>query len=434
MMIMIITRGDIVMLRFIKKHYHWIIAALLFLMMGIRGGVGNNLNGLHLIPITEALHITRAQFSLASSACFVVAMFSAMFSGVLFSRISYRLIISGLMLSGAAALGIMGKADTYWVFFAGYVLMGFTNGICAEAVTTRIISCWFHRHKGVVLGVVSSATGLGGSIVCLIQTAIIERLGYQYSYYFAAILFAACGVVLLIFFRSHPAKMGLLPLGDGEIVAFKKREHADHWEGPDMAYIVRRPAFYMMIIGTLICCILPYLAFYVLVPHLISNGLSTTEASTMQSVMLLCLAGTKILAGYLCDAIGARKVVLLCMIFDIAGLILLTMATNFVSALIAVIVFTMALPCLTVVVPLLAVSLFGYRAQAQYNGVFLSMVSAASIISPPISNAVYDRIHTYNPVFLVAAGLTVLLFGAYLLMYRFADKDRKKLEAQETLQ
>lgn len=419
------------MLRFIKKHYHWIIAALLFLMMGVRGGVSNNLAGLHLIPVTEALSVPRAQFSLATSACFVVAMLSTMFSGAIFSRISFRIVISGVMLSGAATLAIMGSAEKYWVFFAGYMLQGVTVGICAEAVTTRVISCWFHKHKGVVLGTVSSATGLGGSVVCLLQTAIIQQHSYRYSLYFAGILMAVCGLILMIFFRSHPAKMGLRPLGDGEQVAYKKREHDDHWEGAEMSFIIRRPAFYMMIFGTLICCILPYLAFHVMVPHLISNGLSTTDASTMQSVMLLCLAGTKILAGYMCDAIGTRKVVILCMIANIAGLILLTVATDFVSAIIAVIVFVMALPCLTVVIPLLALSLFGYRSQAQYNGIFVSMASAASIISVPISNSVYDQIGTYNPVFYIAAGLEVVLIFVYLLMFRLANKDRKTIESQK---
>ena len=419
------------MLQFVKKHYHWVIAGLLFLMMGVRGGVSNNLAGLHLIPVTEALSITRAQFSVATSACFIVAMLSTMFSGAIFSRISFRVVISGLMLSGGVAIALMGSADQFWIFLAGYMLQGVTNGICAEAVTTRIVSCWFHRHKGTVLGAVSSATGLGGSIVCLLQTAMIQQYSYRYSLYFAAILMAACGLLLLIFFRSHPAKMGLLPLGDGERVAYKKREHDDHWEGAGMKQIIRRPTFYMMLFGTLICCILPYLAFHVLVPHLIDNGLSTTDASTMQSVMLLCLAGAKIIAGYMCDRVGVRKVVIFCMVANIGGLILLTMATDFVSALIAVIVFVMALPCLTVVIPLLALSLFGYRSQAQYNGIFVSMVSAASIISMPISNSVYDQIGTYNPVFYVAAGLEVVLIAVYFLMFRMANKDRAKLEAEK---
>lgn len=416
------------MLKYIKKHYHWVIAGLLFLMMGVRGGVSNNLAGLHTIPVTEALNITRAQFSLASSSCFVVAMLATMCSGAVFSRFSYRTVISGLLLSGGAAIAIMADADHYWQFLLGYMLQGVTNGILAEAVTTRVISCWFHKHKGTVLGVVSSATGLGGSIVCLIQTAIIQQSSYRYSLYFGAILMACCGLILMIFFRSHPSNMGLLPFGDGEVVDFKKREHEDHWEGPTMKQIVRRPAFYMMIFGTLLCCILPYLAFYVVPPHLQNKGLNPTDASTMQSVMLLCLAGTKVLAGYLCDAIGARKVVLICMAANIAGMILLTTVTGVASALIAIIVYTMALPCLTVVIPLLATSLFGYQSQAQYNGIFISMVSAASIVAGPISNGVYDQIKTYDPVFYVAAGVGVALIFVYLLMFRLADKDRKKLE------
>ena len=151
----------------------------------------------------------------------------------------------------------------------------------------------------------------------------------------------------------------------------------------------------------------------------------------MQSILLLCLAATKILAGFLCDAIGARKVVLICMIANIVAMILLTLVTGFTSAVIVIIVYSMALPCLTVVIPLLAVSLFGYQAQSQYNGIFVSMVSAASIVSGPISNGVYDQIKTYDPVFYVAAGAGVVLIFVYLLMFRLADKDRKNLELKE---
>ena len=54
------------------------------------------------------------------------------------------------------------------------------------------------------------------------------------------------------------------------------------------------------------------------------------------------------------------------------------------------------------------------------------------MIANPITNAIYDRIGTYSYTFLVAAALTVLLMGGYLLMYRLADKDRKALEAEES--
>jgi MFS family permease len=113
------------------------------------------------------------------------------------------------------------------------------------------------------------------------------------------------------------------------------------------------------------------------------------------------------------------------MAFDVAGMILLTMVTGMTSAIIAIVIYSLALPILTVVIPLLGASLFGYQAQAKYTGIFLSMVSAASIVASPISNAIYDKIGTYTPVFYAAAGISVLLIGMYLVMYRLADKQKK---------
>ncbi len=416
------------MIKYIKKHYHWIIAASLFLMMGIRGGIGNNLSGLHLIPVTEALQITRAQFALAGSACSVVAMLSTMFSGALISRYGCRSLMSIFLLVGATSAFLMGTASTYPLFFLGYVLWGMTNGFCSDAIATRIVSGWFHKHRGAVLGTVASATGIGGSVVCIFQSALIEKYSYHASYYLAAALLVFSCLLVMVFIRKHPSDMGLDPYGHGERVAHEKREHDDHWTGLSMKELVRTPAFYMMIGGTFISCVLPYLAFNVIVPHLQDCGLTATQASSMQSILLLCLTGSKILAGFLCDAIGARKVALLCMVFDMAGLILLATAGGLTAAIIAIIVFSLALPIVTVVIPLLAASLFGYQAQAQYTGIFLSMVSAASIVASPISNAIYDKIGTYSPVFFTAAGITVLLIGMYLLMYRLADKQREKTE------
>ena len=421
------------MFKFLKKHYHWIIAVVLFLITIVRGGVANNLSGLHLIPVTEAMDISRAQYSLAGSASHVLAMLTTLFSGALILRYGHRMLLTVFLLFGAAAYGLMSTADNYYIWLIGYTLLGAANGICGEAGSTRIVSVWFHKHRGAVLGVISSASGLGGSIMCILQTAAIENHSYRASYILAGICLAVCGILALVFVRSHPAKMGLLPYGDGEKLNYKKREHEDHWHGLSMKQMIRRPTFYMMLFGTLISCILPYLAFFVVVPHLRDRGFSATEASSIQSILMLCLTGAKILSGYLCDAIGARKVALICMAVDIVALVLLATVTSFTAALIAAVVFAMALPIVTIIIPLLASSLFGYQAQAEYNGIFIAMVSAASIVANPLSNAIFDKIGSYSPVFIAAAALTVPLMGMYLLMYRLADKDRKKLEAAESV-
>ena len=55
------------MFRFIKKNYHWIIAAMALLQLLIYGGAVNNFTGYHMVPVSEALDISRTAFSLANS-------------------------------------------------------------------------------------------------------------------------------------------------------------------------------------------------------------------------------------------------------------------------------------------------------------------------------------------------------------------------------
>ncbi len=418
------------MLKQFKKHYHWIIAAVLLLLMAVRGGTTNNLPGLHLVPVTEALNITRAQFSLAVSASSVVMMLSVLLIGTVARRVDYRYVMAVFMLMGAVSYAVMEKANSYGMFFFGYLLSGLCNGFCGEAGTTRMVSAWFHKRRGTVLGAVMSATGLGASITCIFQAAAIERSGYQASFRLVAILMGVCGVLAFLLLRNTPQKVGLKPYGEGEQFLVKKPAKT-MWQGLPMNKLTRRPAFYMMLFGTLFASMLPNMALSVVVPHLQDRGLTFGQASKLQSVLMLCLAGAKILTGYLCDTVGAKKTTLLCMALNVVALVLLATTTGFTSAAVAVVVFAMAIPITTVTVPLLASSLFGYQAQGSYTGIFISMVSASTILANPIANVIYDYAGTYRYLFLAAAGLMVVLMGMYLMMYRLADNDRKNFEANE---
>lgn len=419
------------MLKSLKKNYHWFIVVVLFLVTCIRGGIANNLSALHTEPVSTAMKIPRAQFSLALSAGSLVGMLSTMVSGATIQRISSRVLMSGALLVCGTAYFLMSKAESYGLFFTANIMIGAMLGFSGDANNVRIVSAWFHKHRGLILGLISSATAVGGSVICLWQTAVIEKSGYRSSFLLAAALLVFASVLAVLFVRTHPAKMGRYPYGDGEKIAYKKREHEDHWHGFDMKRLVRRPTFYLMIACTLFSNLLAYLAYYVVVPHFRQMGLTAMQASSMQSVLMMALAGTKILVGILCDKIGARRVTLLCVSIDAVALVLLTLASSYGIALLSMICFSMALPIMSITIPMLASSLFGYQAQAQYNGIFLAMVPAAGILAGPISNAVYDRLGTYSPVFLVAGGLTVPLVICYLVMYRLADKDRVKLEAEE---
>ena len=74
----------------IKRHYHWVILAVLFLEMIIYGGIGNAL-GVFTIPITEGLGIGRGDYALTGSVQSLVGAASTMLAAVLFQQVETRL-------------------------------------------------------------------------------------------------------------------------------------------------------------------------------------------------------------------------------------------------------------------------------------------------------------------------------------------------------
>lgn len=424
------------MIAWCKKHYHWIIAAILLLQLSITGGAANNFTGLHLIPVTEALGISRTAFSLSGSIRSLVGMGSTLLSGMLIMRLGYRFSLTACLLLTAGAYTVFGLADSFYMLLIGDILVGLAIGLCSSSGVgaPRVISAWFYKHRGTVLGVVTAATGLGGSVLSILQNAMIQNVSWRWSFFSVAILVFGCAVIMALLMRDHPNKVGLRPYGEGEIVQHKKgSHHARLWEGRSMSELYKKPTFYMMILCTFLSCLGVYLMFSNLSPHLQSQGLSSTEANSIHGMQLFFLAITKFLVGLLCDRLGPKTTTLICLSFAVAGLFLLNIATTFSMAVIAAAVFSVGVPLTGVTVPLLAPDLFGYRSQGHYIGIFMAMISAASILSGIISNGIFDAVGSYQPVIYIAIGLCAVCGVANLFMYRLAIRDQKKWETEKEI-
>jgi hypothetical protein len=86
----------------------------------------------------------------------------------------------------------------------------------------------------------------------------------------------------------------------------------------------------------------------------------------------------------------------------------------------------MALPLTTIIAPLIARSLFGYRAEAQYVGVFVGLITVSDFAAAYATNLLYDATGSYHLSFRLGVLLAVLSFGLYLLVYRMADKIKRQ--------
>ena len=366
--------------------------------------------------------MSRGSYALATIPYSITCTLSTMVSGYLFQKFGYKKSAIASLILITVSLVLTATCKTLWGFCFSKILMGMGYGACFTAGAVRIVKDWFFKHQGLVVGLVSMSSGLGGSLLTVILAALIEDYNWRTANMVMAVVMAVITLSYLLL-RNRPEEMGLRPYGFGEQPKNKKKaRQEDHsWPGFSFQELLRHPLFYVMCAATLISCVMLYLTSGVVIPHFQDQGFSPADAAMYQSVYMLALAVAKLLCGALCDKIGPKPVTIICMTADP------------VLCYVGILLFAAGLCMSSIMIPLLAAPLFGYQACLSVNGIFLAMASLASIFSSPISNLFYDRLGSYCPVFRVAAIVNGIMIAVYFLMFAMAKRERALYESRQEI-
>lgn len=416
---------------FLKKHYHWLIAALILIQLAIHGGTNNNFATLFFLPVSQDFGVSRSVFSIATSLKAISSVLGTFLSGAVLLRFGYQKSAFGFLLIGGIALGILSASNNMLLYSIGCVLWGLADGVCINAGPPRLINSWFHRHQGAVLGAVTAATGLGGSLMCIVLSGIIETSGWKRAFGMAAVLIGIVALLILILVRDRPEEKGLKPFGHGQR-EIKKIQNSDHWIGYTAQQMRRAPVFYLMILFTFISCFFSGGILAIMIPHLQDVGLTQSQAASMQSTMMLMLAVVKFGCGFFSDKIGAKWVMLFCLACTAVSAVLFPFVSSPALALVVAVIFSASLPLTSVMVPLLCASLFGYQAQATCLSIVMAIISLAGIVSGPTANVIFDTTGSYNLFFWICAIGSAILMVLYPIMYKLADKDKVQILSRKT--
>ncbi len=415
----------------LKQHYHWVIAIIVFLEMVIYGGYLNAYS-VFTVPVTHALNLTRGSFSLALTMRSIVGFFSSLITGFLFQRFGYRKCAIVGLLTFAAGLVMQAFSETLLMIGIANSILGISLGVCSTAGAVQIVKSWFYKHQGLILGLVTMATGLGGSILSIILAEIIAAESFRFAYCISGLLMVILAVLYLLL-RDRPEHIGLRPYGMDAPVAARQTAHPSHteWAGHSFQENLRKPQFYLMALCIFLSCFCAYLSFGVVAPHFQDGGFSPSEAAGFQSILMLCLSIAKLLGGWLSDRIGPKRVALLSAVCAAIGQYLLADVSNLTLCYLGIVVFSFGILSMTITAPLLTMPLFGYRSFGSITGIFLAMVSLANMLATPIVNALYDVFGSYTPVFRAAAIADIAVIGLYLLLFFLCEKEKKRFLATQ---
>lgn len=219
------------------------------------------------------------------------------------------------------------------VVIMGGLLMLFTQGF-ASISTMILVSKWFPRTKGKVMGIITAAGILSNSVMLPIFNAIMSASGVVAAMSVFAVVIAAWGVINIFWMRETPEEVGLMP--DNKPMTDEDRAQlsmaANASKGSSLTYgkLIRVPKFWMACIGwgLILCALQMYSTTSA--AFLGQRGISTTVAVTFVAAGGWVASGTSFVSGFLDAKIGTKITTWLVIVMAGVGFLL-----NLSTALIA---------------------------------------------------------------------------------------------------
>lgn len=363
-----------------KIHYAWwIFASCCALTFGFMG-CGFNTFGIFVVPVVTELGISSVDFMLymtllqLSSA---VALF--LFSGKLFEKINIRLLLSSSLIIYAGSFFIMSQGKTITAWYLAGIIQGLVAPTLLYLAVPTLLSRWFAKKTGTVIGIALACSGLGAAIANPILANLIMIYGVRMTYILLGFtVMVICLPFFIFIVKGEPADIGLLPYGADEVQTEKTVENNIELNGLTFKEAVKTPSFYLLL---LFAGVIPYsMMFNGLIPSF-STSLGNTPvvgATLASTVMISSLLG-KVLLGYLNDKIGVKIATSIATVSGILSMLcFLTGSANITILYVGSALFGIAFSILTLQTPLITREIFGQKD-------FTKIYSVVSTITPIVS-------------------------------------------------
>ncbi len=200
-------------------HYGWVLVGLLFVALinfGLRGALGA-----YFISWENEFLISRTAAAAIPLLGWITFAVAQPLAGKLADQYGGRIIFAlGSLLIGASLM-VSSAVTGFWQLI---ILLGvfFPSGSagCSSVVAASLVTHWFAKKRGFVLGIIASGQAVGTLILVPATIFLVEAHGWRYAVLLLGqIVTFGLTPLLALFIRSKPADINLAPYGDGETPA-----------------------------------------------------------------------------------------------------------------------------------------------------------------------------------------------------------------------
>jgi MFS family permease len=357
--------------------------------------------------VTSELGIGRSEFAAAAQSRNFVVGLTAPLVGMLVVRFGSRPVLGGSLVLLSSSAFALSHIESWTQLLGATLLLGMAISGVGDITVGHAVSRWFRRSRGFALGILYTASNLGGFLLVPLISSMAADQSWREALRFAG------GAALVV----------LLPCA---ALVFPPRDHGDETESRagEEAYGVTDqdidlgPALRTRSFWVLVYIHLAYFAYAVaIVEHfmtfLMDEGLPRSEAAGLWSKAVLIGVLSKLAFGFVSDRISARTGMLLLFGLLSASSIMLLFAPARPSLWLFVGLFGFSYAARDVLTPLILIDCFGVRYMAKLYGAIMPMLLVGGGGGSYLAGLCSDRLGTYMPAF---AGLAAMNVVAVLLI------------------
>src|SRR6266550_4796220 len=309
-------------------HYGWLIISLCFLTTLTSAGVRSSPSVL-IHPLEAEFGWSRAAIALVVGMNLLLFGIASPISGWLLDRYGPRKVMLGSLT--VLILGVSGTItmNQFWQFFLVWgIIVGIGAGGVGSVLTATVGNRWFVARRGLVLGILGSASSTGQLIFLPLFMATIYYAGWRMGSMVLIVVAIILLPLIYVFMRDDPSEIGLEPYGAGQPGAASSGGMASlRGARSANASITLREAFgtstFWLLAGSFFVCggTANGLIGTHLIPHEIDHGIPQVAAASLVGVMgSLNLVGT-IFSGWMVDRVQPQR--WLALVYALRGVSLL---------------------------------------------------------------------------------------------------------------
>lgn len=402
-------------------HYAWVV----FVAAGILNIVARadqSSFGVFIDPLVDQFGWSRGDISFAYSVAFIAGLPAVVIMGWLGDRFGARMLMLGAALLIGVGTVLMGTIKELWHFYLIYGFMVGSMGHAAYSVLLPVIMTrWFAKQLGIVMGVYFACQGLGPVIFAPLFRWLLETQGWDHTFLLIGVVLGCILAFFSLFIYNSPADKGLQAYGgDGASpapapAAVAARTGAQAAAPVRLRELLRQRMVWKLIGIHHVGCISHAIILTQVVSMATFKGIPGVEAAGVLATIAGSSVVSRVAFSIMADKVGGRITLTLSLLGQSLPVILLFFASDAWSFYLFAVIFGLCYGGEMVGFPIINKQLFGDK--APLGSIYsIEMVGAGvgMALGGWLGGALFDFTGSY--AWSLSTSLTVGLLGLPLAL------------------